>query len=84
MIAVKDMPENEKAFAPRSLVDFFLGRQLPRLFLEHDRNIVPNWKCEAVGLADEFRLRPPKEERALADGTDQNVKQSRVHEFVPV
>src|SRR6266852_5847111 len=69
---------------PRSLAYFFLGGQLSRFLLEHHRNIVPNRKRESVGLADEFRLCPAVHQRSLANRADENVKQSRVHEFVPV
>src|SRR5437660_11435174 len=55
IMAVKDM-WRILGGASRSLVHFFLGGQLSRLFLEHHRNIVPNRKREAVGLADEYRL----------------------------
>src|SRR6266446_3179099 len=68
---------------PRSLVHFFLRRQLSRLLLEHHRNIVPNRERKAVGFADELALRPAIDERPLADRADENVKKSRVHEFVP-
>ena len=40
------------------------------------RNVVANRECEAVGFADKFPLGFAIDERPLAQGTDQNVKQS--------
>ena len=70
--------------APPDLFEFLGGLELARLFLEHHRNIVPDREREAVGLADEFRLFPPVDQRSFANGADENVKQPRVHGFVPV
>src|SRR3977135_2720462 len=52
IMAVKDM-RRILGVPPRLLAHFFLGGQLSRLLLEHHRNIVPNRKREAVGLAAE-------------------------------
>ena len=66
-----------------SPVHFLFGRKLSRFFLEHHRDIVPDRKREAVGLADQLSLRLAMDERSLADRADEDVKQARVHECVP-
>ncbi len=73
----------DRLFTRLSFAHFLFRGQLTRVFLEHHRYVVPDRKREPVGLADELRLPRAVDERALADRTDQDVKQARVHECVP-
>ena len=70
------------AYALHSVIYFLVRRKFSRLFLEHDRNIVPNRECKAIWLAHKLGLRLAIDERSLADRTDENIKQACVHGYV--
>src|SRR5450830_1406835 len=53
----------------------FVGIERARFVFEHDGNIVADRKRETVGLANEFVLDLPVDERSLADGAHQDFKQ---------
>src|SRR4051812_39420830 len=59
--------------------NFFLGRKLPRLLLEHHRNVVLDRITETARPADELLVRLAVDERALAQGTHEQIEQARVH-----
>lgn len=85
MMATKDTLAREtaqKAHALHSVVNFFVRRKFSRLVLEHDRNIVLNRECEAIGLADKLGSRLAVYERPLAYRTYENIKQACVHGYV--
>ena len=57
------------------LVSNFLFRgQFARFFLEHHRDAVANRVSEPARAADQFRLILSVNQRALANGADQNVQ----------
>ena len=73
------------ATGARSDLGLFVLGELARLVFQHHRNAIANRKRQPVGTAQQFRIEgctigraaaAALAQRALADGAEQNVKQS--------
>jgi hypothetical protein len=65
-----------------SELNFFFRRHFSRLVFQHYRDAIPDGKNQPVCLADQFVFRFSVEQRSLAKGTNQNIEQFYIHEFV--
>jgi len=54
---------------PSAIQERIVSGELPRLFLEHHRNIVPDRICQPIHAAHQYLGIALKFQRPLADGT---------------
>src|SRR5690242_12976626 len=73
-----------RARASSLLSHLFLGLQLARLILEHDRDVVFDWISEPARAADQLLLGLLVQQGALAQRAHEDVKQLGVHGGISV